>query len=194
MLRCLQLGWSFLICKKVCLITWLSPSEALDFRWVKGQIAVTSSWSVDFRSSKVTLISWPVFKRALIAWFNLDPTHKCFITEHINDYPLVIKVGSWNLSSLLLGFSWSRKLTAIVLSCKNRSYPKVVPRTDFGCQKWSPRTTFGCQKWSHLAKTGPSNTNQNQSGGPLLAAESSPLEQFGLLRMVLLPYSDCWEG
>ena len=133
-------------------------------------------------------------ERALIAWFNLDPAHKCFITGHINDYPLVIKVGSWNLSLLLFGFSWSRKLTAIVLSCKNWSYPKVVPRMDFGCQKWSPRTTFGCQKWSHLAKTGPSRTNQNQSGGTLLVAESGLLEQFGLLWMVLLPYSDCWEG
>ena len=80
------------------------------------------------------------------------------------------------------------------VSRENWSYPKVVPRTDFGCQKWSPRTTFGCQKWSHLAKTGPSRTkfgNQNRSGRPSLAAESGPPDQFGLLRVVLLPYSDC---
>ena len=64
--------------------------------------------------------------------------------------PLVTQVGSWNLSLLLFGLSWSRKLTAIVLSCKNWSYPKVVPRMDFGCQKWSPWTTFGRQKLSLL--------------------------------------------
>ena len=50
---------------------------------------------------------------------------------------------------------------------QNESYPKVVPRTDFGCQKWSPRTTFGCKKWSHLTKTGPSRTKfGNQTWSP----------------------------
>ena len=54
---------------------------------------------------------------------------------------------------------------------KNRPYLKL--------EKWSKsvpiRTKFG---------------NQNQSRGPLLVAESGPLDQFELLRMVLLPYSD----
>ena len=36
---------------------------------------------------------WPWFldrlsKRALIAWFNFDPDHKCFYSGHISDYPL----------------------------------------------------------------------------------------------------------
>ena len=69
-------------------------------------------------------------------------------------------------------------------ACENWSYPKVVPWTNFGCQKWSPQTTFGCQRWPPLAKTGPSRTkfgNQNRSGGPLLGC-------------YMLPYSDCWEG
>ena len=72
--------------------------------------------------------------------------------------------------------------TKIEIVHGNWSYPKVVPRADFGCQKWSPRTTFGCQKWSHLAKTGPSRTkfgNQYRSREPLLAAKSAPLDQFG---------------
>ena len=63
------------------------------------------------------------------------------------------------------------------LSRENQSYPKVVPQTD-----------FGHQKWSYLAKTGPSRTKfgkQNWSGGPLLATESSPPNQFGLIQMVL---------
>ena len=45
-----------------------------------------------------------------------------------------------------------------------------------------------------LAKSGPIRTkfgNQNQSRGPLLAAESGPPDQFGLLQMLLLPHSDC---
>ena len=44
-----------------------------------------------------------------------------------------------------------------------------------------------------LPKSGPSRTkfgNQNWSGGPLLAAESDPPGEFGLLRIVLFPYSD----
>ena len=53
------------------------------------------------------------------------------------------------------------------LSRENQSYPKVVPRTD-----------FGRQKWSYLAKTGPSRTKfgkQNWSGGPLLVAKKGPI-------------------
>ena len=93
------------------------------------------------------------------------------------------------------------------LSHENRSYPKVVPQTDFGCQKWSSWTTFGCQNWSswttfgcqnwsHLAKTGPSKTkysNQNQFGGttfgswkwspgPVWVATNGSASLFWLLR------------
>ena len=65
------------------------------------------------------------------------------------------------------------------LSCENQSYQKVVLRTDFGYQKWSPWTTSGCQKWSRLAKTGSCRIKfrkPNWSRGPLLAAESGPLD------------------
>ena len=68
--------------------------------------------------------------------------------------------------------------------------PILVAKNDSPNHVWLPKmvppTTFVCQKWSHLAKTGPGRTklgNQNRSGGPLLAARSGPLDQFGLLRM-----------
>ena len=67
-LRCLQLGSSFWSAKSV--FAWLLDCPLLkllllNFQWVKGQIAAEHSQSVDFGSSKVTLISGPVFKRGL---------------------------------------------------------------------------------------------------------------------------------
>ena len=90
-LRCLQLGSSFLICKKCA---WLSPSEALDCLLFNGTM---SNWSrmlliccfsqfwghLDFLAS---------FKKGpSIAWYNFDPGCKCFITGRtccVNNYPL----------------------------------------------------------------------------------------------------------
>ena len=103
----------------------------------------------------------------------------------------------WTLSVARWPYHW-RILHCLSAACENRSYPKVVPWTDFSCQNWSTWTTFGCQRWSPLAKTCPGRTkfgNQNWSGGPLLAAESGSSDPVWVaIRMVLLPYSDCWEG
>ena len=52
--------------QKVCLIAWSFPSEPLDhliFR-VKGQIAATPCWFIDFSSSEVTLIPWSAPKKS----------------------------------------------------------------------------------------------------------------------------------
>ena len=71
--------------------------------------------------------------------------------------------------------------------------PKSGPPDGYWLEQLVPRTTtFSCQKWSPLAITGPIRTKfGNQKRVPLFAAESGLPEQFGLLRMVLLPCSDC---
>ena len=121
------------------------------------------------------------------------------------------KYGSWCLkpgdvlfSTLITHGMYPLTVIGVLhLSRENQSYPKVVPRTDFGRQKWSylaktgpSRTKFGKQNWSGgpllVAKKGPilpklvsKFGKQNWFGGPLLATESSPPNQFGLIQMVL---------
>ena len=72
--------------QKVCLIAWSFPFEAVDrFAWfprIKGQIAATHSWLLQFRGHLDLLP-----KRA---WFNFDPGCKRFYTGHLSDYPLSI--------------------------------------------------------------------------------------------------------
>ena len=60
--------------QKVCLISR-----------VKGHM---HSWLLIFSSLEVILIPWSAPKRALITWFNFDPSRKCFYMGHISDYPL----------------------------------------------------------------------------------------------------------
>ena len=50
--------WKFFDRRKVCLITWSFPSEALDFKGSKVKLQSHVLWSVDFSSSEVTLIPW----------------------------------------------------------------------------------------------------------------------------------------
>ena len=82
--RCLQLGSSFLICKKCA---WLSPSEALDCLL---SIGMMSNWSQTFlicwfHRSEVTLDLITNFEKGpSIAWYNFDPDCK-FMFHHWTD-------------------------------------------------------------------------------------------------------------
>ena len=60
---------------------------------------------------------------------------------------------------------------------------KLVPRTDFGCQKWSPRTTFGCQPI--LPKL--------VLAGPNLATKIGPGDYFWQLKVVPQTSLGCYE-
>ena len=85
----------------------------------------------------------------------------------------------WRSQAYLDGRAKTIKPT-LSLSCKNWSYPEVVPRDWF----WMPKVDPPCQNRSW---GGPLLAAKTSPGGPLLAANSGPWDHFRLPQVVPPP-------
>ena len=98
-----------------CLIV---PSQALDCLIFSGSKVKLQSDILDLLIVAVQRSPWSLdqfSKGGLIAGFNFDPGHKCFITGHINDHPCLQcghKVGRMKLKSEPLWLPMVKTLTS----------------------------------------------------------------------------------
>ena len=140
--------------QKVCLIAWLLQ--------VKGQIAV--SRFLQFGGYLNPLIS--SHKKALITWFNFDPSQKRFYTGHTSDYPLTI-ITNILLSTTELacrtGVLWQDTVWTPTQSCD-----KTWRGTNTALQLW-PLESWSCLGLvvvHAVVQSSPSTTTTHQQHQP----------------------------